>query len=58
MREEPQDEEFLNNIDKGVVGSEKPRVKHSTDEGITVPYWHPDAEDHDDDAGSSFEAYA
>lgn len=56
--EEPQDEEFLNKIDQGYVGIDPPRVIHSTDEGLTVPYWHPEAENGDNDPASPEQAWA
>lgn len=56
--DEDEIKQFLNDVDRGVIGREKPRVNVVVDEGLTVPYWHKDVEDHDDDAGSRFEAYA
>jgi hypothetical protein len=53
-----EDIQFLNDIDAGIVGAEQPRVNKVEDDGLTVPYFHPEAEQGDDDAGSSFEAYA
>lgn len=58
MDEPAQDEEFLNQIDQGIVGIEKPRVNRVEDQGLTVPYFHPEAADGDNDPASPEQAWA
>ena len=50
--------DLLNMVDGGYIGYKKPQVHRVSEEGLTVPFWHPDAEAHDDGAESAFEAYA
>jgi hypothetical protein len=50
--------DLLNKKDQGYIGIDKPLVSVTQDEGLTVPKWHKDAEDSDNEPGSREAAWA